>query len=275
MDKEIEIPFGAKDSELKGWEYTVPEGMKARIEGNKIILEPKESEDERIRKGLINTIEFYGAAMNSPYLLGIEKKDIIAWLEKQGGHIKFLESIQIGDKVTRNPDGVLVNLSQLKRMAEKGSQNLANSAKTCKDEPRFKVGDKIIDKSFKKNVFTVTEVINNGIAYVDESGERFTKYYDEDDWDEYELVEQNPAWSDEDEKMIEFWNLYYEHKVGDMPNKDVVENLEKFRDWLKFLKERYTWKPSDGQLRELRCVINGCSFETPILVELEEQLKKL
>ena len=32
----IEIPFGAFDSELKGWEYTIPEGMKARIEGNKV-----------------------------------------------------------------------------------------------------------------------------------------------------------------------------------------------------------------------------------------------
>lgn len=50
---------------------------------------------------------------------------------------------------------------------------------------------------------------------------------------------QKSAWSEEDEKMIEFWNLYYEHKVGDMPNKDVVENLEKFRDWLKSLKERF------------------------------------
>ena len=31
----------------------------------------------------------------------------------------------------------------------------------------------------------------------------------------------------------------------------------------------------EEQLRELHCVISGCSFETPILVELEEQLKKL
>lgn len=53
----IEIPFGAFDSELKGWEYTIPEGYVARIEGNKIILEPKESEDERIRREIISFIQ--------------------------------------------------------------------------------------------------------------------------------------------------------------------------------------------------------------------------
>ena len=32
----------------------IPEGYEARIDGNKIILEPKESEDERIRKELFD-----------------------------------------------------------------------------------------------------------------------------------------------------------------------------------------------------------------------------
>ena len=44
--KEIEIPFGAKDSELCGWEYTVPEGMEATIVDNKIVVKNKKSEDE-------------------------------------------------------------------------------------------------------------------------------------------------------------------------------------------------------------------------------------
>ncbi len=44
----------------------------------------KESEDEKIRKKLIDTFNFYDPAMNSPFLLGIHRKDIIAWLEKQG-----------------------------------------------------------------------------------------------------------------------------------------------------------------------------------------------
>ena len=49
MAKDIEIPFGANDSELKGWEYTIPEGMEAAIKDGKVIVKEKESEDERIR----------------------------------------------------------------------------------------------------------------------------------------------------------------------------------------------------------------------------------
>lgn len=53
----IEIPFGAKDSELCGWEYTIPEGMEAEIVDGKVIVRKKESEDERIRKRLIELLK--------------------------------------------------------------------------------------------------------------------------------------------------------------------------------------------------------------------------
>ena len=43
----VEIPFGAKDSELKGWEYTIPEGMEARIKDGKIIVRVKEVDLEK------------------------------------------------------------------------------------------------------------------------------------------------------------------------------------------------------------------------------------
>ena len=73
----------------------------------------EESEDERIRKALIR---FHKSTIDVD---GIKGEDIIAWLEKQGEHANFRNKIQIGDKVTRNKDGVLVNLSQLKRVAKK------------------------------------------------------------------------------------------------------------------------------------------------------------
>lgn len=53
MEKTIEIPFGAKDSELKGWEYTIPEDMEAEIKDGKVIVREKESDDEKIRKTLL------------------------------------------------------------------------------------------------------------------------------------------------------------------------------------------------------------------------------
>ena len=73
MDNEKEIPFGAFDSELMHQEIFIPEGFKATIEGNRIILTRKESEDERIRKELIEFVKSRGGF----------KQEYIAWLEKQ------------------------------------------------------------------------------------------------------------------------------------------------------------------------------------------------
>lgn len=41
----IEIPFGVKDSEFISGTYTIPEGCKARIEGNKVIIEKIQKEE--------------------------------------------------------------------------------------------------------------------------------------------------------------------------------------------------------------------------------------
>ena len=75
-----------------------------------IFQELKEREDEKlIHKEIIKYLK--------------EKGDFrscwIAWLEKQGVHAKFINGIQVGDKVTRSEYGVLVNLSQLNRVANK------------------------------------------------------------------------------------------------------------------------------------------------------------
>ena len=82
-----------------------------------IIPELAESEDEKIRNSLINLIkmssEFGGFALHK-----WEADEMLAWVEKQGEHANFRNKIQVGDKVTRNEDGVLVNLSQLKRVAK-------------------------------------------------------------------------------------------------------------------------------------------------------------
>lgn len=78
--------------------------------------ELKESSDERIRQELI-AIYSVGAKANMK-TGDILDKDIVTWLEKQGEHANFRNKIRIGDKVTRNKYGELVNLSQLKRVAK-------------------------------------------------------------------------------------------------------------------------------------------------------------
>lgn len=67
----------------------IPEGYEARIEGNKVILEKKESEDERIRKAIESIIRVYGKTQGE-WLAGydmdtlvVHLRDAFAYLEKQ------------------------------------------------------------------------------------------------------------------------------------------------------------------------------------------------
>ena len=81
-----------------------------------IFPELKGSEDEKIKKWIINEIKIKHHNLDEDNVDFVDKA--IAWLEKQGEYANFRNKIQVGDKVTRNRDGVLVNLSQLKRVAK-------------------------------------------------------------------------------------------------------------------------------------------------------------
>ena len=92
--------------------------------------------------------------------------------------------------------------------------------------------------------------------------------------------EQKPEWSDEDEEMRAAvlqlitdsekengWNCVY------CDDKEIY-----FSDiiaWLKSLKYRYTWKPSDEQMNALDDVISSRDIKYDILSELWKDLKKL
>ena len=92
MDKTIEIPFGAYDSELGGWEYTIPEGLVAEIKDGKVVVKKAESEDERIRRGLIDMLKI--AKSNGGRIsISDEAADRdIAWLEKQKDKLEALRT---------------------------------------------------------------------------------------------------------------------------------------------------------------------------------------
>lgn len=84
--KEIEIPFGAKDSELKGWEYTIPEGMEAEIKDGKIVVREKQPELTEFERELVLFISTWMKSTetkipkyvseHSPRLLELAKKEI-------------------------------------------------------------------------------------------------------------------------------------------------------------------------------------------------------
>ena len=90
------------------------------------------------------------------------------------------------------------------------------------------------------------------------------------EWDaekkELRKIEQNPAWSEEDEEMLRRCiSATFDH------------GYLKECDWLKSLKERYTWKPSDEQIISLDTAIAWCigDKEKVALKLLLSDLKKL
>ena len=84
-----------------------------------------ESEDEKIRKAIITFFE--SEDDNTTYAL-VPKKDILSWLEKQGNVNALIQ--EAAEK--SYTEGMRV---ERKRWLEKqGEQNLASSAKTCKND---------------------------------------------------------------------------------------------------------------------------------------------
>ena len=84
-------------------------------------------------------------------------------------------------------------------------------------------------------------------------------------------------WSEEDE--TEFNHVIKVLKsVAEEQETKGYNNLISSANWLKSLKDRYTWKPSDEQIKALKNAISIKPFENPsdsLLWGLYEQLKKL
>jgi len=129
-NESIEIPLGTKDSELKGWEYTIPEGMEAEVKDGKIIVREKESEDERIRKELIKYLKegvegYIPAGDRSDYqrwLAWVEKQSEQKWSEEDESKVKeivyFLDTAKVHYASTTALDDCVEWLKSLKQRME-------------------------------------------------------------------------------------------------------------------------------------------------------------
>ena len=106
------------------------------------------------------------------------------------------------------------------------------------------------------------------------------------DFEKKELrkIEQKPVWSEKDERIL---NSIIDdvRPLGEYPDYPSDEEREYFYegykkvDWLKSLKDRYTWKPSDEQMAALSSinVTGGVSYagQGQELINLYNDLKKL
>lgn len=99
--------------------------------------------------------------------------------------------------------------------------------------------------------------------------QKLRKSYDEGKKDA--IKTNSPAWSEEDERMIN----------SIIKNIDEGEWFDIYQaDWLRFLKERYTWKPSKKQLEALEHSLGDYNIKIfedrhEILTSLYQDLKKL
>ena len=82
----------------------IPEGYEARIEGNKVFLEPKESENERIIGRIKKAVESYWS--DEPL------DEILSWLEKQGG-----QKSAWSEEDKRNLEGIIDEIEANKNNA--------------------------------------------------------------------------------------------------------------------------------------------------------------
>lgn len=245
----IEIPFGAYDSELKGFEYTIPEGFEAEIKDGKVIVQQKESEDERMVRIIENVIcTNEGEVIAQKY--GLKLTDLADWLEKQKEQ-KPLST----EETELNSIAFLEQMGYTCIPPKKEHQN--NS-----DAPKNALGGALnspLDKD--KNLDDIAQ------DYV----EAVKEYNPEPTWNlmqtavcyGYHLAEQKPAggssenpnnhaeWSEEDETMWSNLIGFLEGKVGMLPS-----GKERYIKWLKerFVKLVYPkpgWKPSEEQMSSL------------------------
>lgn len=130
---------------------------------------------------------------------------------------------------------------------------------TMSDKPRFKEGHFHHKHDIKPATKEQRDVL---FQKMKESGY---------EWDaekkELRKIEQKPAWSEEDEMMLEGAI----HKISDLGTGEMV------KDWLKSLKDRLTWKPSDKQMEQLGWVAeqNKNNMIGKELMTLYNDLKKL
>ena len=83
----------------------------------------------------------------------------------------------------------------------------------------------------------------------------------------------NPTWTEEDEKRVNrISDFIWKNRKGDT---DEIYQQEQDVNWIKSLKDRYTWKPSEKQINALSDVLSIKDIKYDVLSELLKCLKKL
>ena len=247
------------------YEHEIPEGYEAKIEGNKVIFEPKKSEDEKIRKEIISYIKSSSAITNKKWLAYLEKQkeqkplsteetelNSIAFLEQMGytcippGKLQkstewskeYLEEglrTRFAIYTYKNEDGVLY-LSNV--FVEEASRNKGFGTKILQATEKVAetIGAITIRLKVKRNSPANDWYRKRGYKYLTVEGEY--------DWLEKNLEYMKPSkpaeWSEEDKYILKnIHDFIKENTIN--PNR--VNCAGECLNWLISLPERFNLQP--------------------------------
>ena len=248
-----------------------------------IFPELAESEDERIRKTLLDEMMFL-KEKGQTKLLGLNINDIIAYLEKLKEPTKEELYAEAG---TTEKEYVANTMKKVRAMQEKLKEQLSLMGGNT-DLYFDEWNQQQTKPPTKRQCFEEGMRYSQRLQKEQKPGEdsEYRKAY-LDGWNARNLQaarEQKPAeWSEEDEKMLrDVYGILYAyqcHLRGGEMDKDAIElldDIDKEKAWLKSL--RPTWKPSEEQMEALQRAstneyLSAKQFDK--LVSLYEQLKAL
>ena len=287
MSKIIEIPFGAKDSKNMCWEYTIPEGMEAVIEDGKVIVREKESEDERIRKWLIEMVEEFRKANPTNAEHNGNCSEAIAYLEKQKEQKP--RKFKVGDKVHLHGDDTNV----ITITGFRDDAYLTYSAYgpiLFSEEDNWEIVEQqsaewVLPEDFEEAVYKVANFISpfDNQEEFRKTSHRFAEQLLS--LAKKELDKPKAEWSEEEEEKITFLERLIRYNVPEGQYSWVdghkggsVTKLEAIAI-LKSIRPQPHWKPSEEQIKALQMVKDSHCFmyqkDRVAIEKLLEQIKFL
>lgn len=219
------------------------EEIKQRLEH--VFPELKESEDEKIRKNCIHFLEL----QKNHHAATFEIDECIAWLEKQREQKETL----CDKRRKEHPFHSCQDITELGRCAVEHEQKPAWWSE---------------EETYIEDIISCLEYLEREDTERQYNGDRCVnpmRYKPMIDWLK-SIPQPKQEWSEENEQMIN-------DIIEAIDKTYAVSDYQEMVTWLKSIKYRYTWKPSDEQMDALEkeCIAHS-NYE---LCRLLEQLKKL
>ena len=269
-----------------------------------------ESEDERIKETLI---KFHKSTID---IDGIKGNEIVDWLEKQGeqndSDVKDYNSIdlhfgkskekkelkEIEDEEYNGEDYGIDSLWHAHRILEK-TLGKVGGYQTDDGILAHKCAITAVKKLYeKKSAWSEEDEhrFKDTIYFLDTAKKHYASTVELDaciDWlkslKDRVQPQSQPAWSEKDEKIWKELIEEVKDQLDSVPAPDcrdkehekVLKQLNKWLSWLKSLKYRYNWKPSEEHVHWLKWAINRlpdtekANEAEAILEDLLKQLKEL